>query len=391
MLAQKYKELATLITVLLLVVLNVISLSSGLFFYDLPGSINIYFHYFYWAEGVFLAFFALITFAKRFIVFFIILSAAALLLRMTTDAPLGDPGMHLIFWALYSLCWIAYIDLRRKHMGLIMKRRHPAHQLLVYLGFMTASITACFYLTISICNIWGITPDVPEQLYGIFVAMAVLVPTLSIGLLKIIDMIGAKHFLQLLIGTYYRPVEKDRIVLFIDMVGSTAIAEKMGPLYSINLVARFIFDATGIFRIYGGDVVNYTGDGLLVTWPRRQADRPVMAVIALRSRLRSSIPFYLKEFGVVPDFRVGIHSGKVIISQVGEEKQFLALYGDTVNTAGRLEQINKELNTKVLISGELLKNMSKSCQNLLQPLGMKFLKGKDDSVEIFTLRREQTA
>jgi adenylate cyclase len=92
---------------------------------------------------------------------------------------------------------------------------------------------------------------------------------------------------------------------------------------------------------------------------------------------------------MVPDFRIGLHAGKVIVSQVGEEKLFLALYGDTVNTAGRLEQMNKELNTKVLVSGELMSNMSKHCQNLLQSLGMKILKGKDDSIEIFTLRKEK--
>jgi class 3 adenylate cyclase len=219
--------------------------------------------------------------------------------------------------------------------------------------------------------------------------MAVIVPTLSISVLKIIDMIGAQHFLALLIGAYYRPVERERIVLFIDLAGSTAIAERLGPLHSTNLIARFIFDASGTFRIYGGDVVNYTGDGLVVTWPKRQSDRALLAVIALRERLRNSISFYLREFGMVPEFRVGIHSGKVIMSQVGEEKQFLALYGDTVNTAGRLEQMNKELNTRILISSEVVGNMSKSCKEMLVSKGLTAIKGKGDSIEIYTLKKER--
>jgi adenylate cyclase len=386
--ARKYRELIIVAGILLLIAINLIPL-SGTFFHDWSDSAHACFYYFFWAEGVFFALFALAMFAKRFIVFFIILSATALLVRLTTTVSLGDIRMHLTFWGLYSLCWVAYIEVRRGSMGLIMERRHPSKQLLVYTGYMIACIGVCFLAAVIVGDAWTSIPQIPVQLYEIVIGMAVLVPTLSIGLLKIIDMIGSKDFLPLLLGTYYKPVEQERIVLFIDIAGSTGIAERMGAMSGINLIARFIFDASGTFRLYGGDVVSYTGDGLVVTWPRRQSDRALMAVIALRERIRSNMSFYQREFGMVPDFRIGIHAGKVIVSQVGEEKLFLALYGDTVNTAGRLEQMNKELNTKVLVSGELMSNMSKHCQNLLQSLGMKILKGKDDSIEIFTLRKEK--
>ena len=386
--ARKYREIIIVAGILLLIAINLIAL-SGNFFYDWPDSVHAYFYYFFWAEGIFFGLFALVMFAKRFIVFFNILSATAILVRMTTTIPLGDIRMHLTFWGLYSLCWVAYIEVRRGSMGLMMERRHPSKQLLVYTGYMIACIGICFLAAVIVGDAWASVSQVPVQLYEIVIGMAILVPTLSIGLLKIIDMIGSREFLPLLLGTYYKPVEQERIVLFIDIAGSTGIAERMGAMSGINLIARFIFDASGTFRLYGGDIVSYTGDGLVVTWPRRQSDRAVMAVIALRERIRSNMSFYQREFGMVPDFRIGIHAGKVIISQVGEEKLFLALYGDTVNTAGRLEQMNKELNTKVLVSGELMANMSKHCQNLLQSLGMKILKGKDDSIEIFTLRKEK--
>jgi adenylate cyclase len=388
--AQKTKELFLIIAIIFFIIANAIPPVST-FFSGMPDYSETYFYYFYWAEGIIAVFLAFVMFAKRFAVFFIILALAATLLRFTTAIPLGDVRMHFIFWGLYSLCWVAYIEVRRSSMGLVMERRHPSKQLMVYLGFMFGCIGLCFLLTVLVSDSWGIVSQIPRELYQILLAMAVIVPTLSMGLLKIIDMIGPRHFLALLIGTYYKPVEQDRIVLFLDIVGSSAIAERMGHLHGINLIARFIFDASGTFRLYGGDVISYTGDGLVVTWPRRQADKPVMAVIALRARLLSNMSFYLREFGMVPEFRVGIHAGKVIISQVGEEKLFLALYGDTANTAGRLEKMNKELNTWVLISGELIADMSKSCRNLLQSLGIQTIKGKDDSVEVFTLRKQEMA
>ena len=78
----------------------------------------------------------------------------------------------------------------------------------------------------------------------IVAGMAVLVPTLSIGLLKIIDMIGSKDFLPLLLGTYYKPVEQERIVLFVDITGSTGIAERMGALSGINLIVAKLYRKT---------------------------------------------------------------------------------------------------------------------------------------------------
>jgi adenylate cyclase len=384
---QRHKSLIIVVSVLALVIFNLIPMSTAIF--EWPPDVVASFPYFYQAEGVFLAVFGLVVFAKRFIVFFIMLAATASVVHLLTPVSLGDTNMQLIFWGLYSLCWVAYLDLRQRHMGLIMDRRPPTRQLLIYFGFMVGAISICFLITVIASDAWSTVVNVPPQLYVILIAMAVIVPTLSISVLKIIDMIGAQHFLALLIGAYYRPVERERIVLFIDLAGSTAMAERLGPLHSTNLIARFIFDASGIFRIYGGDVVNYTGDGLVVTWPKRQGDRALLAVIALRDRVRGSISFYLREFGLVPEFRVGIHSGKVIMSQVGEEKQFLALYGDTVNTAGRLEQMNKDLNTRILVSGEVVNNMSKSCKEMLVSKGLTNLKGKGDSIEIYTLKKER--
>lgn len=384
---QRHKSLIVILSAVFLFIYNLIPLSS--FVYDWPENAAQYFPYFYKAEFLLVALLILFRYAKRFIVFFIILASVAACVQMTMPVALEAPRMHLIFWALYSLCWVAYIDLRKHHMGLIMSRRHPAQLFVIYAGFMAGAIGICFMATVSINHSWGDIGEVPAQIYSVVVGMAVIVPTLSIGVLKIIDMIGAEHFVALLIGAYYKPVERDRIVVFIDIAGSTSIAERLGPMRSTNLMARFIFDASGIFRIYGGDIINYTGDGLLTTWPRRQGDHALRAVLALRDRLNNSIAFYLREFGQTPDFRAGMHAGKVIISQVGEEKQFLALYGDPVNTAGRLERLNKELNTKLLVSSAVYSTMSKSCQILLVSRGMTSLKGKGDAIEIYTLKTEQ--
>ncbi len=343
--------------------------------------------YFYWSECALLAGLSVMLFAKRLIVFFVILMAAAGMIYLVSGIPVIGSQITLIFWALYSLCWLAYIELGQSGYGLLIKRLHPVRQLIIYLLFMFAAIGGCMALTLSIFKSWHFLLPLSRDFFALFMGLAIGVPTVSISLLRVIDMIGPKHFLQFLIGTYHRPSEHERIVLFLDMVNSSGVAEKLQPKQSMSLIARFIFDATATFRLHGGDIVQYTGDGLFVIWPYRQADRVLTAVQALRQRLDNNKPVYLKEFGIVPDFRIGLHAGTVVISQIGEEKLFLGVYGDVVNTAARLEQMNKDLHTKILMSDVLVRNLSPAWHARLQPLGPQPVRGRNETVDVFTLRK----
>ncbi len=218
-----------------------------------------------------------------------------------------------------------------------------------------------------------------------FLAMAVGIPTLTITILKIVNMIGDQHVFYFLLGTYQRPTEKKNIVMFIDMVGSSTVAEKLSPKKGMEMIARFIFDAGGACRSYGGDIVNYTGDGLVVLWPLFKADKAIKAIDNLNARLESAKEGYEKSFGIVPDFRIGLHAGNVVISQIGEEKLFLGVYGDVVNTAARLEQLNKDMGTKVLLSKAVKQYVGIPFQKRIKSMGEAEVRGKEESIEIFTL------
>ncbi|HEY8189920.1 MAG TPA: adenylate/guanylate cyclase domain-containing protein, partial [Micavibrio sp.] len=316
--------------------------------------------YFYWAECAMLGGLAVIMHAKRMIAFIVILLAAATIVNaLTPEAERGgDISVLLVFWALYGLCWVAYMELSKSYMGLRAQPLHPIKQFFLYILFMIFAIFACFTATITIYNGWDLTGFMPLQLYLLYVSIAIIVPTLSIALLRVVDMVGTRHFFPFFLGTYHTPVERDRIVMFIDMVGSSGAAEILKPREGLGLISRFIFDAGMVIRQRGGDIVNYTGDGLVVIWKRHQASKALESIKALRSRIRSREEMYRNEYGVVPDFRVGIHAGIIAIGQIGEEKLFLGVYGDVVNTAARLEQMNKDFNTRVTVSSEVYKALA---------------------------------
>jgi adenylate cyclase len=341
--------------------------------------------YFYWGEAVFFLVLLLGLHAKHLIVFLLLLLCAFLVFAVTKQNPIGDIGKTMTFWGFYALFWLGYIQTKQGLLGFTLRSLHPAKQFALYLSFMIIAVFVSYWLTLVVYYGWGYFPRMAFADYAYYLGIALVIPTLSLGLLKIIDMIGPRHFLLFLFGIYHRPVEQERVVLFLDMVESSAIAEKLKPETGMDFISRFIFDATAIFRIHGGDIVNYTGDGIVVLWPIKKADRVLKAIIALRRRLAQNSELYKKNFGIAPDFRIGIHAGKIVIGQIGEEKLFLGVYGDVVNVAARLEQINKKLGTKVLLSEKFSEYLSQGSKEFLTPMGKQEIPGRREKIHIFTL------
>lgn len=342
--------------------------------------------YFYWAECALVAILTLAFYAKYLIVFMIMLAAIGLIVYMANPDLLANQTELAVFWSLYALCVLGYVEFGKSAYGRKMKRLSPYEQLGIYSGFMGASILVCFWLASFITEGWPSFTETPT-FYKAFIGMAIIVPSISIGLVRVIDMIGQKHFIDFVLGTYHQPQERNSLVLFLDMVGSSGMAEKLEAKKSMNLIAQFIYDCGYIFRINGGDILNYTGDGLVVLWPRNQSNSALAAIHSLRLHFASKEvkTRYWKKYGIVPDFRIGLHAGPVVISQIGEEKLFLGLYGDVVNTSARLEQLNKDLGTKVLMSAEAIMGLNQSWRSLLKPLGERKVRGREEKVSVYTL------
>lgn len=324
-------------------------------------------------------------YAKHLLVFFIMLLLAGLFLGMNHETSWADLQIPLTFWVLYSVCWLGYFEFGKTRAGLAIRYMHPLQNFTFYLTFMAGAIAASFALTATYYDAWQYVRLVPTEMYILFFALATLMPTLTIGALKVVDMVGARHIFHFLIGTYHRPVSRERIVLFLDMVGSSTVAERLPAKDSMAFVARFIFDASLAFRIKGGDIINYTGDGLAVLWPLDKADQAVESVALLKTIIKKNKDLYQKQFGTIPKFRIGIHGGEVIISQIGEEKLFIGLYGDVVNTAARLEQMCKELNESLIFSKTVRQYMSLDMKERTKHLGKREIRGREGKIDIFTL------
>jgi class 3 adenylate cyclase len=171
-------------------------------------------------------------------------------------------------------------------------------------------------------------------------------------------LIGGRVLGSFLLGTYHRPRREQRIVMFLDIAGSTALAEQLGEVRVHDLITSFFFDIDRPIAEYDGEVHAYVGDEVIVTWPLsddpEQNARSLRCFFAAEDRMTDLASAYMREFGVAPHFRAGIHAGPVVVSECGDAKRQIAYFGDTMNVAARLCEHSKTAAETLMASAEML-------------------------------------
>ncbi len=174
-------------------------------------------------------------------------------------------------------------------------------------------------------------------------------------------LIGPGVFHNFLLGRYHRPREEQRALLFIDLIGSTAIAESIGATRFLGLMNHFVYDVSAALQGSGGVIYQYVGDEAIITW-RLEGDCDLTGamevVFRLRARLCERADEYRSRFGVRPAFRAALHAGPVVAGEIGDSKLEIVLLGDTVNTTARIEQMCREFDRDFLVSAEALALMT---------------------------------
>jgi adenylate cyclase len=147
-------------------------------------------------------------------------------------------------------------------------------------------------------------------------------------------------------GRYHNPRIEVRALLFIDMRGSTAIAERLGELRYLSLLNRFVGDVS--FAV--AEARRRRGDRNMAACAWRESSVVVNAAFAALDRIAAQGSSYQRDFGVVPDFRAGLHCGPVAVGELGSLRREIALIGDTMNTTARILEACRDTDNRVLAS-----------------------------------------
>jgi adenylate cyclase len=229
----------------------------------------------------------------------------------------------------------------------------------------------------------------------LIIAISFSASLLSGAIFEFRRLIGGRVLGSFLLGTYHRPRREERIVMFLDIAGSTALAEQMGELRVHDLITRFFFDIDPPIADHDGEVHAYVGDQVIVTWPlsddpKRNA-RSLSCFFAAEDRMAELAPAYTREFGVAPQFRAGIHAGPVVVSECGDAKRQIAYFGDTMNVAARLCDHSKAAGESLMASAEMLNRVAVPHELSARAPETIRLRGRQTPVETYAVRRDHPA
>jgi adenylate cyclase len=158
------------------------------------------------------------------------------------------------------------------------------------------------------------------------------------------------------ISTELHGVRQDVTILFTDVTNFTGISEAAKPDSLMHQTSRHLAALTDAFHAEGGTVDKFIGDSVMAFWnaPHLQHDHVERACrAALAAKAASDALNTQFEAEGLPPFavRVGIHFGDAVVGNVGSaERMNYTVLGNSVNLAARLEGLNKECGTRILVS-----------------------------------------
>ncbi|MDI1244175.1 MAG: adenylate/guanylate cyclase domain-containing protein [Rhodoferax sp.] len=174
--------------------------------------------------------------------------------------------------------------------------------------------------------------------------------------------------------------------IFTDLAGFTSLMEKIDPAEVVALLNGYLDEMISTAFSFNGTLERIIGDAVVIMFsaPVQQPDhrqRALSCAIAMqRFASRYSEELRAKGFAF-GQTRIGVHSGSVIVGNFGGSHMFdYRALGDTINTASRLESVNKHLGTRMCVS----ENTLSGCTGVVvRPVGRLVLKGKTEPLMVF--------
>jgi class 3 adenylate cyclase len=175
----------------------------------------------------------------------------------------------------------------------------------------------------------------------------------------------------------------DVSVLFVDLQGFTAFAERTSPDVVVGLLNDYFDAVVPIVFEEGGTIVQFAGDALMAIFnaPVRQADHAVHASRAALS-IQAAVGSIAAEDATLPRFRAGVNTGPAVVGNIGgrEMRNFTAI-GDTINLAARLQTFAEA--GQVVVGEATYAGIAEMAR--VRILGTPELKGKSDPIAVYQL------
>jgi adenylate cyclase len=225
---------------------------------------------------------------------------------------------------------------------------------------------------------------------GVLIPTAFMAAFFFLVLRQLRLLVGDTALRDIVLGRYHRARMEDRFFLFVDIVGSTPLAEKIGPVAANRFLSRVFQIASDPVDDHAGEIYQYVGDEMVITWKvtkGRVLARPLACYFAIEQALGNAADEFTAEFGSVPRLRAALHAGPVITGEVGGSRRAIVFHGDVMNTTSRIENATRDLRRAFLVSEDALNRIEGRQAYDVTDLGPHQLRGRESLVRLYAVER----
>ena len=183
--------------------------------------------------------------------------------------------------------------------------------------------------------------------------------------------------------TTAEPKNAEATILFLDIEGFSTISEKLSPAEVVATMNAFFSEAVELIEEEGGMVTQFQGDAILAVFnvpvpQENHAAAAVRAGLSIINQIKQN-----KYAGQTLNCRIGINTGPLVAGAIGaQDRLSYTVYGDAVNVAARLEQMNKEYDTRILLT-QATADLVKDHQ--FKQIGKLPIRGRRTPADVYTI------
>ena len=209
-------------------------------------------------------------------------------------------------------------------------------------------------------------------------------------ILRVSERYGPGGLEDIIRGKYHTPVVEERIFMFLDIKSSTALAENLGHQKYFKLLSEFYHDLTDSIIYSRGQIYQYVGDEVVVTWKIRNGlknNNCLRCFFDAQEEIKKQSSKYLKDFSIVPLFKAGMHVGAATVGELGVLKKEIVFSGDVLNTTSRIQNECNRYGSELLISQDLLEILHDNNTYSYKNIGGIDLIGKTRKTILYSVQR----
>jgi len=205
---------------------------------------------------------------------------------------------------------------------------------------------------------------------------------------SILKKFGPRVLINSILGKFQDPLEEERVFMFIDLKSATTLGEVLGHIAYSSFLRDYFHLVSNICVENGGEIYQFAGDGVILTWSLSSCRRSPKPIICHRDLLicfQKTRSKFEQKYKSYPQFKSAIHVGRVVATEVGNFGSELAYHGDALNTTARLQSLCNLLKKDLLISETFLRKIPDLKEFKAVPEGSFQLRGKSRELEVYSI------